>query len=483
MIKKYKLFAVIASLLFLLPSCNLDELPKDSISLEDAWQSVDDAKNFRTGIYAYFRSVNGGLYSYTPDYQADLFNATSGYGNRGGDMHRWDFNSSQYDIEDIWQYNYYTINNCNNIINNIDKIEEDDPILATIKGEAYLMRAICYHTLVIRFAKDYDPSTAASNLGLPLVYTNDPTEKPSRSSLEVTYTQIKEDITEARKYLTTPGVANSEYFTTDVIDAFEARVNLYMHQYTEAVNLAKNIISAYPLLQSESALKNMWLNDNGSEIIFKTFMSISERANAMTNFLGYSTSAKAFQPDFVPSQWVLNLYEDSDIRKGTYFKKDKIVSNNVEANDVYMLNKYPGNPALKKTEYEYYHMWKVFRAAEAYLIAAEASYLAGDETNAIKYLNDLRAKRGASQLSTLSGNALFEAIKKEWIREFVGEGQRLNDLKRWGDGMKRHDPQNMSILMSGNEYTTLSVENNNPRFVWEIPANDLKANSNLKPNW
>lgn len=49
--------------------------------------------------------------------------------------------------------------------------------------------------------------------------------------------------------------------------------------------------------------------------------------------------------------------------------------------------------------------------------------------------------------------------------------------------MKRHDPQNMSILMTGNEYTTLSVENNNPRFVWEIPANDLKANSNLKPNW
>ena len=245
MIKKYKIFAVIASLILLFPSCNLDELPKDSISLEDAWQSVDDAKNFRTGIYAYFRSINGGLYSYTPDYQSDLFNATIGYGNRGGEMHRWDFNSSQYDIEDTWQYNYYTINNCNNIINNIDNIEEDDAILATIKGEAYLMRAICYHTLVVRFAKDYDPSTAASNLGLPLVYNNDPTEKPSRSTLEETYTQIKEDITEARKYLTTAGAPNAEYFTKDVIDAFEARVNLYMHQYAGAVTLAKNIKGPY----------------------------------------------------------------------------------------------------------------------------------------------------------------------------------------------------------------------------------------------
>ena len=212
-------------------------------------------------------------------------------------------------------------------------------------------------------------------------------------------------------------------------------------------------------------------------------MATDEIANAMSSFLSYSTSATAFQPDFVPSQWVLDLYEDNDIRKGTYFMKARIVSNNIEANDVYMLNKYPGNPALKKTPYEYYHMWKVFRAAEAYLIAAEASYLGGDEANAINYLNNLRGKRGASQLNGLSGNALFDAIKKEWIREFIGEGQRLNDLKRWGDGMRRHDPQNTSILMTGNDYTTFSVESNDYRFVWEIPANDLKANSNLKPNW
>lgn len=72
-----------------------------------------------------------------------------------------------------------------------------------------------------------------------MIYKNDPNEKPSRSTLKATYSQIKEDITEARRYLTTPGTVNSEYFTVDVIDAFEARVDLYMHKYTEAVNLAK----------------------------------------------------------------------------------------------------------------------------------------------------------------------------------------------------------------------------------------------------
>ena len=41
-----------------------------------------------------------------------------------------------------------------------------------IKGEAYLMRAICYNTLVTRFASDYEPATAASAKGLPLVLGN-----------------------------------------------------------------------------------------------------------------------------------------------------------------------------------------------------------------------------------------------------------------------------------------------------------------------
>ena len=147
-----------------------------------------------------------------------------------------------------------------------------------------------------------------------------------------------------------------------------------------------------------------------------------------------------------------------------------------------MLNKYPGNPALKKSEYEYYHMAKIFRSAEAYLIAAEASYMNNDETNALSYLNDLRTQRGASEVSA-SGAALLQEIKNEWIREFVGEGQRMNDLKRWHDGMQRSNPQQESLVMTGEGFTTLSKTADDMRMVWEIPNNDLNANSNLVGNW
>lgn len=487
MIRKiFKTIILSSSLVLTVTSCDLDQLPNDSISTETSWQTVDDAVKFRNGIYSYFRSINGGIYTYTADQQSDLFNATISFSNRGGDMHRWDFTAAQYDIEDIWQYNYYTINNCNNIITNIDKIvaesEEDKATLSMIKGEALLMRAICYNTLVTRFASDYEPGSAASAKGLPLVLAMDPQGKPSRSSLEDTYKQIKQDISDARTYLTTQGEANSIYFTVDVIDAIEARVDLYMHNYAEAVTLAKGLISKYPLVTDATTFSSMWLNDESSEVIFKAFQSVDERANSMSLYLAYNTATKSFNPDFVPAQWVLDLYEDGDIRKEVYYRKDKITCLETTVEDVYMLNKYPGNPDLKKSEYEYYHMPKVFRVAEAYLIAAEASYQNNDETNALQFLNDLRTQRGASAIAA-TGEALLKEIKNEWVREFVGEGQRMSDLKRWHDGMQRHDSQNPTILMSGSDYTELSKDVSDKRFLWEIPNNDLNSNSNLEGNW
>lgn len=467
-------------------SCDLDQYPNDSISTETAWETVDDAVKFRNGIYSMFRTVNGGIYTYTTDQQSDLFNATVSYSNRGGDMHRWDFTAAQYDIEDIWENNYYAINNCNNIIENIDRIpaesDEDKATLSMVKGEAYLMRAICYHTLAVRFANDYEPSTAANEKGLPLVLAMDPQGKPSRSTLEETYKQIKQDIKEARTYLTSKGEANAVYFTVDVADALEARVDLYMHNYSEAVQLAKGLIASYPLVKDAESLSNMWLNDESSEIIYKVFQSVDERANEMDIYLSFSTVTKSFSPDFVPSQWVLDLYEDGDIRKDVFYRKDKITCLEVVKENVYMLNKYPGNPSLKKSEYQYYQMPKIFRSAEAYLIAAEASYLAADETGAAAYLNQLREQRGASAV-TATGEALFNEIKNEWIREFIGEGHRMNDLKRWHDGMTRHDPQDAELLMTGNDYTTLSKDAKDRRMVWEIPNNDLNSNENLEGNW
>ena len=293
---------------------------------------------------------------------------------------------------------------------------------------------------------------------------------------------IKDDISAARANLKTAGAANSIYFTVDVINALEARVDLYMHNYASAINLSKGLIANYPLDTKANEFASMWLNDESSEVIYRTFQSVDERANSTGIYLSYSTVTSSFSPDFVPSQWVLDLYEEGDIRKDVFYRKDKITCLEVVTEDVYMLNKYPGNPALKKSAHEYYHMAKIFRSAEAYLIAAEASYMDKDEANALKFLNDLRTKRGASAV-TASGEALLKEIKNEWIREFIGEGQRMNDIKRWHDGIQRSNPQQESLVMSGSDFITLTKSADDMRIVWEIPNNDLNANKNLEGNW
>ena len=60
------------SLLLLSTSCDLDKFPEDSITTETAWQSISDADKFRNGMYGTFMAVNGGIYTYIPDYQTDV---------------------------------------------------------------------------------------------------------------------------------------------------------------------------------------------------------------------------------------------------------------------------------------------------------------------------------------------------------------------------------------------------------------------------
>lgn len=488
---RIKISTIILSVgMLALSSCNLDEYPHDSLVANTAWQSVSDAGNFRTGLYSSFKACTSGKYTYLTDDQADEFNATSGFGNREGDMYTWTFTSSQYDIVDIYENNYYCINQCDELIDNIDNIKttssSDSIKLANYKGEAYLIRAICYHTLAIRFAKDYEPSSATTDLGLPLILHYDPTVKPSRSTLQQTYDQIQSDIANARKYLSTVGAANYHYFTTDVIDAFQARVDLYEHKYSDAVTLAQNVIAKYPLDTDESSLASMWLNDASNEVLFSVFQSSSEQGNDYSPYLNYSTGSSTFQPDFVPTKWVIDLYSNNDIRKSAYFVNAPMTSLSVTASDVYLLDKYPGNPALKTSQYQYYNMEKLFRAGEAYLIAAEASYEGGNASQAVTFLNELKTARHADLVSTtLSGDALFSEIKNEWTREFIGEGKRLDNLKRWHEGFTRHDPQDPSVLISatGAGYGDLSVDASNKRFIWEFPSNDLQANKNLVGNW
>lgn len=486
---KNRILTSLLCLLAITTSCDLDKYPSSSIEQSQAFKTLKDASTIRTGLYSLLRNATSGRFIYNTDFQSDLLNATLDYGNRGGLIYRWEFIESDVNLRDYWQVNYQLICNVNSFLDNASKIAPlsttEQSQLDIYIGEASLMRALAYHNLVIRYAKDYEPSTAASTHGLPIVLTYDPNAKPARATLEQTYQQIKADISVAKEKLTTAGASNSYYLTEDAVKALEARVALYSHDWNTAISASNDIIAKYPLADNVDEILSIWRNDSGSEIITKLFMSSNELSGQMNVYITYNTSINSNVPDFVPQQWVVDLYSDDDIRKLAYLKKEKITIQGREYNEVYMINKYPGNPALWTTAVSnYYHMVKLFRSAEAYLIKAEAAYRANQPLVAVSALNSLREKRGISALSTsLTGTELFAAIQEERTREMLCEGTRLDDLKRWGLGFQRGLPQNVGMVSTGTSASGLSVQPNNQRFVWEIPANDLQTNENLVPNW
>lgn len=478
-------------------SCEMDRFPFDKIEQSQAFKTIDDAKALRNGIYAGMRGRLHGQVMYTPDIQVDLLNATLDYGNRNGAPHDWvNFLANNYTVANVWSGYYSALVNVNNFIENVDElIVENDEEQASInkyKGEAYFIRAFYYHNLVKRYAKDYEPSTAATDLGVPLVLTFDIFLLPGRASVADVYQQIIADLNEAKTLLAhTPGVQSSDRITIDAVIALEARVKMDMHDWPGAIAAANSLILSgkYPLISDFNKFKEMWLNDVSTEVIFQyPLVAPNELGNSMRLYLGYRPDDKKYSPDWVPQQWVIDLYEDTDIRKNTYLEQKTLNIQGFDYNNIWCINKFPGNPDLwTGATTNYRNMPKPFRIAEMYLIVAEAGAQGNLESQALDALNKLRTTRGVAALTGLTGTALMNAVKEERTRELLCEGNRLDDLKRWKMGFTRTRPQNVNMIVTGPNFSTKSVPAGSDKFVWGIPVNDITTNPNIanqqNPGW
>ena len=488
--------SLVVVLMMLISSCNLNKFPFDSIEQSQSFKTIKDATTLNNGLYASLRGDIYGIFTYSTDVQADEMNATLDYGNRNGFPYTWSgFLSDDYTISGVWSGFYATLANVNNVINNIGKIPQasvsDSAQINGFLGQAYLMRAYIFHQLVLRYAKAYNPTTAGSDPGVPLVLTFDITLLPSRSTVAQTYTQITGDIAKAKTLLSkVTGVQNSTKLTYDCVLALEARVALYMQNWQLALTDANLLISSgkYPLINNKNSFQSMWTNDIGSEIIFRFFASEpTELPNANDIYLRFNPANNQYDPDFVPELWVVNLYDNADIRKSVYLAPLTLNIQGATYPGIYCINKFPGNPALFTAATSNYEQApKVFMIGEQYLISAEAAAQSPTtQAAALATLNVLRVARGIPALSGLTGTNLTNAIRDERTRELLGEGFRLDDLKRWGLGFTRSAPQNLNLIVTGTDYNLKTVLPTDPKFVWGIPANDIKVNPNLaqNPGW
>jgi len=472
----------------------LDLFPNDSIELSQSFKTVKDATGWNNGLYSDLRTRIYGSYTFSPDVQADQLNATLDYGNRNGFPHRWGpgFTADDGALSTAWGGYYTAMKNANLCIQNFPGIPTattaEASTMSKYMGDAYLVRAYYYSELIIRYAKPYEPATAATDLGVPLVLAYDLNGKPARATVKAIYDQILSDIAQAKTRLTNNGTPGSNTFNKDVVLALEARVKLNMQDWAGAMTAANTLITAgtYPLITTQAELTQMWTSDLAKEVIFQSFVSKpNELANANSIYLGFVAATSTFDPDFLPTKSVMDMYETADRRKSVYFALKPVTINGLNYTTISVVNKYPGNSVFFTTAVtNYVHQPKIFRAAEQYLIYAEAAAKLGgaNEALALTTLNTLRAARGASALVGLTGTALMQAVRDERTRELAFEGFRLWDLKRWHQGFTRGTPQNLNTIQQGAEFNLLTIPADHDKFTWGIPSNDINANPNLIQN-
>ena len=508
--KNIKLLFASALVAFGVTSCDMDKYPYDSLEESTYMTTLNDFANARVGLYSYYRSLTTGGYILTPEIQGDDFHAVAGFSNAYGNQYRWDFQPSDGNIESIWSAYYAHISRANYFIDSYQaavkgekgEFSEDDlKVLGAYAAEAYFTRANAYLNLAGYFCEAYNPETAADTWGVPLQTTfapsSDASNYPGRSSLKATYELIMGDIAEAEE-LVNPSLilASSQkainYISKDVVVALKARAALQMKDYATAVDASTSLIAdgKYPLINTVADYKHMWEFDEGSEVMWQIYLSPDELGSATgTTFRGqYKEDPSLMQMDYVPAQKLVDLYGNTDIRFDAFFLPFELTVSTGASGWIYVFNKYPGNPNLYaslNTDQHFTNMPKPFRIAEQYLIAAEAYLGLTDLANAGSYLNQLMAARitDFQNASYTDATILMNAIKAERHRELVGEGFRLTDLKRWGEGVKRENAvQNANlVLYPGAETTTaLSKAADDNRMVWPLPKSEMDVNPQLK---
>ena len=345
-----------------------------------------------------------------------------------------------YDDNKEWTKCYYGINVANNILAAVGSVpcatDEEIRGCAKVRAEARFLRAAFYYWLVNVYGQPYNAATADTDLGVP-VKTSENVEdrKFDRNTVQEVYDLILSDLEAARADFRIYDTEKNSIYRADstAVNLLLSRVFLYMGRWQECVDAANRVIDAHPALMQLNGNNSPFSVEGNVENIFS--MGGNDLPAQMDYaYQGYRVSAELY-----------GLYGDDDLRKtqwfwhlGHFIGLTKLEPYNVSTNE----SSSPSAP-----DYYYYelyvHGWggkiasvsNVFllRSAEAYLNKAEAEAYLGHETEAREALNHLRGYRyqtGTAEV-TASGEELVGEIRKERRKEFILEGQRWFDLRRY----------------------------------------------------
>nr|WP_319399150.1 RagB/SusD family nutrient uptake outer membrane protein [uncultured Carboxylicivirga sp.] len=433
----------------LFSSCSLlDITPEDVVSQEQAFNDVESYQMALNNLYLTLTSSVMNMQ--TTDFASDDFESViPGYAESNYLIYNWDYKTQPQPY--IWTYQYQIISRANVLIDNYTTVpvstQEEQDEMDQIYAQALGVRAWSLFNTVQVYAARYDGSNGNED-GIPLKL-HLTLEYLPKSSLEKVYGQIYSDLNQAESLLSESDYsASSNYeFGTKAIWALQARVALFISDYETAREASGHFINT-ELLDKENYWM-LWEDQFGSlnkEVIFMTHdLSDTDDADLIDYHEIYENNSVRL------SQYFIDSFEEGDIRK------DENYINSSQMPYKYIVPVNERNSVVDRNL-----NYKHFRLAEQYLIYAE-SVLESNPSEALRVINILRQKRGASLLQTAPD---LTQIQQERRRELFTEGLRFYDLKRLSS--------QLNIVVQRSNGNVLSP--NSPLYIWNVPKEETNSN-------
>jgi starch-binding outer membrane protein, SusD/RagB family len=381
----------------------------------------------------------------------------------------------------------YTFNKViNEVMSSAEGTEADKKALL---AEARANRAWIYFNLINLYGKPYNPATAATDPGYPIVTVADVTEsKFTRASVQEVYDFILGDLTESIPNL--PVTIRSRIrMGRTAAELLLGKVYVFMGKFDTAKPYLEAALTDLATTGSGTTLTNMGLYDLNVTMVSGGTWGWNPTTTATTSFNG--VPVQQYYTEYIVCRsagnaWSFNanectmspqaaqLFTSSDKRLNFFTTKPYGVT-----------TAYPLAGALRRNGPT--TLQNGLTIPELYLLRAEVAARLGDTTTAIASLKTLRVKR----MSATDANAipvgmtrlqLIQFVLNERLREFAMQGYRWFDMRRLSV-----DPLFSSATYTHRLYNTSGVLSSTytlrpERFTLQLPSVVIAQNPEMENN-
>jgi len=360
----------------------------------------------------------------------------------------------------------------NAILSRVDDASGPESVKNQLKCEALVLRAYYHYILVNKFAKAYNPATAATDPAIPYVTENwdisIPTEK---ATVKEVYDNIIKDVDKAIQLNALPVVAvNRMRMSKPCTFAVKALALISMQKFDEASDAAKQSLAITNVVNNYNQMLTTYKGNilgNTYNVILRPLLKCEEDL--------FTTFGMELMNAITTEAW--NAFETG------HASRDKMTSDRMMYDYIIGL----GNILLGLDytfTYDISSGWNGggFKTTQMYLIVAEAEIRKNNFTAAMEALDAIRIKRiDPSIYAPLKGviNNKAEAIirlKQTSHGENLYSCHNFINKKRWNqlDDYK----QTLTKTISGKTY---ELKPDSKLWIFPLPANAVNLNPNLLP--